>query len=107
MSTSFVDLALIIVSSGFPDCDLIVRLPLVMLIFSVYVPAFKVIVSPELALFTAACIEFPGWTIISAADPLPEINTKIRKIPSRMTSLFLITIPPSIQEIWSENNVRG
>ncbi len=55
--------------------------------------------SPELALFTAVCIEFPGWTIISAADPLPEINIKIRKIPSRMTSLFLISNP----SIYSRN----
>ena len=58
-----------------------------------------VIVSPELELLMAVCIEFPGWTIISAADPIPEINTKIRKIPSKMISLFLISIPPSIKKV--------
>lgn len=88
-------LALIIVSSGFPDCDLIKRLLLAMLTFSVYVPGFMVIVSPDLELFIAVCIESPGWTILSAADPVPEINAKIRKIPNNMTSLLLIPIPPS------------
>jgi hypothetical protein len=38
----------------------------------------------------AVCIEPPGWTIISAADPIPEIKTKIRRIPDKMTSLLLI-----------------
>ncbi|HII80552.1 MAG TPA: hypothetical protein HA261_09205 [Methanosarcina sp.] len=52
-----------------------------------------VIVSPEFALFMAVCIESPGSTIISAADPTPEINTKIRKISDKITSLFLISNP--------------
>jgi len=52
-----------------------------------------VIVSPEFALFTAVCIEFPGSTIISAADPIPEVNTKIRRISDKMTSLFFISNP--------------
>jgi hypothetical protein len=43
-----------------------------------------VIVSPDFELSIAACIESPGWTIISAADPIPEINDKIRKIPSKI-----------------------
>lgn len=66
-----------------------------------------VIVSPELELFMAACIESPGWTILSAADPIPEVNNKIRKIPSRMTTLFLISIPPSTQEIRGEIRIMG
>lgn len=57
-----------------------------------------VIVSPDFELSIAACIESPGWTIISAADPIPEINDKIRKIPSKISTLFLIPIPPSTQE---------
>jgi len=50
-----------------------------------------VITSPELAVFMAVCIEFPGWTIISAAAPMPEINDKMRKTISKTGNLFFIS----------------
>jgi len=58
-----------------------------------------IISSYGLALLTAVCIEFPGWTIISAADPTPEINSK-RKIAIDKTSNFLICNPSVHSEIW-------
>lgn len=89
----------IIVLLGFPDSDLIVIPLLATLIFSVYVPGFTVIISPELALSTAACIEPGDWTIISAAFPIPEINIKIKKVNNKVINL-LIKIPPlSTQKI--------
>jgi hypothetical protein len=57
-----------------------------------------VILSPEFALFTAVCIELPGWTKISAAVPIPDINTKMRKAHIKVVNLFIL-IPPSIQKI--------
>ena len=80
---------MIIVSSGFPDSDFISRLFVFTLIFSVYVPGFKIITSLELvALSTAACIESHGWTKISAV-PIPEPN-KIRKVVNKMINLFML-----------------
>jgi hypothetical protein len=56
-----------------------------------------IISSPEVALFTAICIEPPGWTEISAAVTIPEPDIKIRKTASNIINLF-IQIPPYIQE---------
>lgn len=85
--------AWIIVSSGFPDADLIVRLSLVILIFSVYVPGFTVITSPEVELFTAFWIESPGWTEISAAAPILDIDTKIRRTANKLANLLILKPP--------------
>jgi hypothetical protein len=54
------------------------------------VPGFKIITSPEVAfaLFTAACIESPGWTKISAV-PIPE-PSKIRKAANKIINLFMV-----------------
>lgn len=58
-----------------------------------------IISSYGLALLTAVCIELPGWTIISAADPIPETNSK-RKITTDKTSIFFLICNPSVH---SEN----
>lgn len=52
--------------------------------------------SPGVALFTAVCIEPPGWTEISAAVTIPEPDIKIRKTASNVINLF-IPIPPYIK----------
>jgi len=49
-----------------------------------------VITSPELAVSTADCIESPGWTIISAAVPIPTHNIKMREVISKTVNLLLI-----------------
>ena len=55
--------------------------------------------SPELALFTAACIEPEGWTKISAAPPVPEIKIKIKKVNSKVVNLVIRT-PPYLLNIF-------
>lgn len=52
-----------------------------------------IITSPGFALSTAVCIELPGSTIISAADPIPEINSKRKKANGKMSNLSLIYNP--------------
>jgi hypothetical protein len=49
-----------------------------------------IISSYGLALSTAVCIEFPGSTVISAADPINEINNKRKIVIGNMSNLFLI-----------------
>jgi hypothetical protein len=60
------------------------------------VPGFKIITSPEVAfeLFTATCIESPGWTRISAEVPIPENDIKIRMVRNKVVNFFTM-IPPS------------
>jgi len=87
-------LALIVVFSGVPDSDRIVRLSLLTLRFSIYVPGFTVIISPEVELSRAVCIELPGLTKISAAVPIPDINNKMRKANSKVVNFFIL-IPPN------------
>ena len=45
--------------------------------------------SPGFALFTAACIDYPGWTKISAAVPVLEPNVKIRKANAKVMNMFI------------------
>jgi hypothetical protein len=50
-------------------------------------------ISPEVALLIEVCIEFPGWTNISAAAPIPEIDAKTRKAANKVINLFIPTPP--------------
>lgn len=57
-----------------------------------------IIISPETALSTAAWIESPGCTKVSAAVTIPEPAIIIRKNKKRIISLFIL-IPPSCQGV--------
>jgi hypothetical protein len=45
--------------------------------------------SPEVALFTADCIDSPGWTVSSAAVQILEQKEKITRATAKVKNLFI------------------
>jgi apolipoprotein N-acyltransferase len=89
------------VSAGPPE-ELIKRLVLPsMRTFSVYVPGSMRIVSPEPALFTAACIEFVLLAWITAAAPTQELSVSMR-VANIKILILCILIPPYNRRNFSE-----
>jgi len=58
----FISLAFISTFSGFSNSELIFIPETLTTMFSLYSPAFRITISPDVELFTAAWIEFPGST---------------------------------------------